>query len=199
MDALTRIIKILGGIDGDGYAFSDLISDVVGGVVTVEGFLSSVGFFTFVATIMKSTFIKTSVVSSITSGLDLGNDFKDKFVEQGYTTITEANAQDAFKNVSNDKLLSFLSDNYSERTQIMNIKKHIDGGIKTYFQNIGATFNVASAVPQNLFRTMFENQCAFKLGPLGDVKTNVTNLYPLPLFFVFSVVCVRVCGGDCTV
>ena len=82
MDALTRIIKILGGIDGDGYAFSDLISDVVGGVVTVEGFLSSVGFFTFVATIMKSTFIKTSVVSSITSGLDMGNDFKNKFVNK---------------------------------------------------------------------------------------------------------------------
>jgi hypothetical protein len=155
--------------------------------------------FAYVGSVMKSLFTKSSIVSSITSGLDLGNDFKDKFVEQGYTTITEANAQDAFKNVSNDKLLSFLSDNYSERTQIMNIKKHIDGGIKTYFQNIGATFNVASAVPQNLFRTMFENQCAFKLGPLGDVKTNVTNLYPLPLFFVFSVVCVRVCGGDCTV
>ena len=82
MDALTRIIKILGGIDGDGYDLSDLISDVVGGVVTVEGFLSSVGFFTFVATIMKSTFIKTSVVSSITSGLDMGNDFKNKFVNK---------------------------------------------------------------------------------------------------------------------
>ena len=54
---------------------------------------------------MKSLFTKSSIVSSITSGLDLGNDFKDKFVEQGYTTITEANAQDAFKNVSNDKLL----------------------------------------------------------------------------------------------
>ena len=62
MDAVTQIIKILGGIDGTGYAFSDLIliffkkkseisgvdgtgyafsdliSDVVGGVVTVGGF-----------------------------------------------------------------------------------------------------------------------------------------------------------------
>jgi hypothetical protein len=37
----------------------------------------------------------------------------------------------------------------------MNIKKHIDNGVKTYFQNIGGTYNVASAVPQNLFRTMF--------------------------------------------
>jgi hypothetical protein len=77
---------------------------------------------------MKSAFIKTSIVSSITSGLDIGkfNDFKNKFVEQGYTTITEANAADAFKGVSNDKLISFLWDNYSERTQVVNIKKHID-------------------------------------------------------------------------
>ena len=61
--------------------------------------------FSYIAAAFKSAFIKTSVVSSITSGLDIGNDFKDKFVEQGYTTITEANAQDAFKNVSNDKLI----------------------------------------------------------------------------------------------
>ena len=60
------------------------------------------------------------------SGFDIGNEFKDKFVEQGYTTITEANAAASFKNVSNDKLISFLLDNYSERTQIINIKKHID-------------------------------------------------------------------------
>ena len=63
-------------------------------------------------------------------------------------------------------------DNYSERTQVLNIKKHIDNGVKTYFQNIGGTYNVASAVPQNLFRTMFENQCGFK-----------NNVYVPDLFF----------------
>jgi hypothetical protein len=42
-------------------------------------------------------------VSSITAGTDIGNEFKDKFAEAGYTTITESNAVDAFKNVSNDK------------------------------------------------------------------------------------------------
>ena len=41
MDAVTKIIKILGGIDGAGYSFGDLISDVIGGVVTVGGFLAS--------------------------------------------------------------------------------------------------------------------------------------------------------------
>ena len=164
--------KILGGIDGAGYSFGDLISDVIGGVVTVGGFLASAGVFAYVATVMKSLFIKSSIVSSITSGLDIGNEFKDKFVEPGYTTITEANAADAFKNVSNDKLISFLWDNYSERTQVLNIKKHIDNGVKTYFQNIGGTYNVASAVPANLFRTMFENQCGFK-----------NNIYVPDLFF----------------
>jgi hypothetical protein len=108
MTAVTKIIKIIGGIDGDGYALSDLISDVVGGVITVGGLLSSVGAFTYIAAAMKNAFIKTSIVSSITSGLDIGNDFKDKFVEQGYTTITEANAVKAFKNVPNYKLISFL-------------------------------------------------------------------------------------------
>ena len=164
MTAITDIIKILGGINGSGYSMSDLISDVVGGVVTVGGLLASAGFFTYVAAIMKSTFIKTAIVSSINNGLDIGNEFKDKFIEQGYTTINEANAQDAFKNVSSDKLLAFLWDNYSERTQVMNTKKHIDGGITTYFQNIGSTctYNLASAVPMNAFRTMFEHQCAFK-------------------------------------
>jgi len=145
---------------------------VVGGVITVGTGLASIGAFTYIAASFKSAFIKTSIVSSITSGLDIGNEFKDKFVETGYTTITESNAVDAFKNVSNDKLISFLWDNYSERTQVLNIKKHIDNGVKTYFQNIGGTYNVGSAVPQNLFRTMFENQCGFK-----------NNVYVPDLFF----------------
>ena len=199
MTGITKIIQILGGIDGEGHSLSDLISDTVGGVLTIGGALTSVDAFTYVPTVMKSLFIKSSIVSSVTSGLDIGSDFTGKFVEQGYTTIAESNSADAFEHVSQDKLISFLWDNYSGRTQVMNIKIHIDGGKKTYFENIGGTYNVHSAVPHNLFRTMFENQCASKLGPLGDVKTNVTNLYPLPLFFVFSVVCVRVCGGDCTV
>ncbi len=105
MDEVTKNIKILGGIDGAGYSFGDLISDVIGGVVTVGGFLSSAGVFAYVVTVMKSLFIKSSIVSSITSGLDIGNEFKDKFVEQGYTTITETNDEDTFKNVSNDKLI----------------------------------------------------------------------------------------------
>jgi hypothetical protein len=172
MDAVTKIIKILGGIDGAGYSFGDLISDTIGGVLIIGGALASVGAFTYVATVMKSLFIKSSIVSSITSGLDIGNEFKDKFVEQRYTTITEANAADAFKNVSNDKLISFLWDNYSEHTQVLNIKKHIDNGVKTYFQNIGGTYNVVSAVSQNLFRTLFKNQCGFK-----------NNVYVPDLFF----------------
>jgi hypothetical protein len=45
MTGITKIIKILGGIDGEGYALSDLISDTVGGVITIGGLLSSVGFF----------------------------------------------------------------------------------------------------------------------------------------------------------
>ena len=62
--------------------------------------------------VTKSAFIKKSIISTITSGLDIANDFKDKFVDQGYTTITEANTVDAFKQVSNNKLISFLWDNY---------------------------------------------------------------------------------------
>ena len=178
MDAVTKIIKILGGIDGAGYSFGDLISDVVGGVVTVGGFLASAGVFAYIASAFKSAFITTSIVSSITSGLDIGNEFKDKFIEAGYTTITEANAEDAFKNVSTEKLIAFLWDNYSERTQVLNIKKHIDNGVKTYFQNIGGTYNVASAVPANLFRTMFENQCGF--------KNNVLYLYIYIRYYFFK-------------
>ena len=49
MDAVTRIIKILGGIDGAGYSFGDLISDVIGGVVTIGGFLASAGVFAYIA------------------------------------------------------------------------------------------------------------------------------------------------------
>jgi hypothetical protein len=185
MSAVTKIIKILGGIDGEGYSFGDLISDVIGGVVTIGGFLASAGVFTYVASVMKSAFIKSSIVSSITSGFDIGNDFKDKFIEQGYTTITEANAQDAFTNVSNDKLISFLWDNYSERTQVMNIKKHIDGSTRTHFQNIGGTYNIASAVPQNLFKTMFENQCVFK-----------NNIYVPDIFFGDAFVDVNTINHD---
>jgi hypothetical protein len=43
MVAVTKIIKNLGGIDGEGYSFGDLISDVIGGVVTIGGFLAKVG------------------------------------------------------------------------------------------------------------------------------------------------------------
>jgi hypothetical protein len=67
----------------------------------------------------------------------------------------------------------------------MNIKKHIDGGIKTYFQNIGGTFNVASAVPQNSFRTMFENQCAFK-----------NNIYVPNIFFGAAFVAANTINHD---
>jgi hypothetical protein len=159
MNAVIKIIKILGGIDGEGYSFGDLISEVVGGAVTIGGFFACAGVFAYVGTVMKSAFVKPAIVSSITSGLDIGNEFKNKCIEQGFSTITEANAKDAFKNVSSDKLLGFLWENYSERTQVLNIKKHVNNGITTYFQNIGGTYNVASAVPQNLFKTMFENQC----------------------------------------
>ena len=132
---------------------------VFGGV----GFLASIDSFSYIAALFKSAFIKTAIVSSITAGTDIGKEFVDKFAEAGYTTITEANAENAFVNVSNEKLLAFLWDNYSERTQVINIKKHIENGAKTYYQNIGGTYNVASAVPQNLFRTMFENQCSMGL------------------------------------
>jgi hypothetical protein len=165
MKSVEDALITLGGFGGTGFTWLDL---VFGGV----GFLASIGAFSYVATLFKSAFIKTAIVSSITAGTDIGNEFKDKFVEAGYTTITEANAENAFKNVSNEKLLAFLWDNYSERTQVINIKKHIENGAKTYFQNIGGTYNVASAVPQNLFRTMFENQCGFK-----------NNVYVPDLFF----------------
>jgi hypothetical protein len=39
MTGITKIIKILGGIDGEGYALSDLISDTIGGVFTIGGAL----------------------------------------------------------------------------------------------------------------------------------------------------------------
>ncbi len=165
MKSVEDALITLGGFGGTGFTWLDL---VFGGV----GFLASIGAFSYVAALFKSAFIKTAIVSSITAGTDIGNEFKDKFVEAGYTTITEANAENAFKNVSNEKLLAFLWDNYSERTQVINIKKHIENGAKTYFQNIGGTYNVASAVPQNLFRTMFENQCGFK-----------NNVYVPDLFF----------------
>jgi hypothetical protein len=64
MRSVADALITLGGFGGTGFTWLDL---VFGGV----GFLASIGAFSYIATIFKSAFIKTAIVSSITAGTDI--------------------------------------------------------------------------------------------------------------------------------
>jgi hypothetical protein len=162
MAKIQEIVLKLGGIDGNGYSFGDLISDIFG----FGSVLAQVGVFAAVYSAMKSLFIKDVFFDALEAGSELAKDFKDEFVESSFSsasnTALKTNAESAFANLSTDKIVAFLFKHLSQRNQVYNFKYHELGGVKTYFQSIGGVVDASKVVPQNLFRTMFENRCGFK-------------------------------------
>jgi hypothetical protein len=162
MAKMQEIVLKLGSIDGNGYSSGDLICDIFGfGPV-----LAQVGVFATVYSVMKSLFIKDVFFDALETGSQLVKDFKDEFVESSFSSpsnaVLQTNAESAFANLSTDKIVAFLFKYLSQRNQAYNFKYHELGGVKTYFQSIGGVVDASKVVPQNLFRTMFENRCGFK-------------------------------------
>jgi hypothetical protein len=86
---IKEIVLRLGGLDGSGYSFGDLISDIFG----VGSILPQEGIFAVVYSLMKSLVIKDIFLDDLESGSELPKKFQDKFVEN-----TFANASILFSN-----------------------------------------------------------------------------------------------------
>jgi hypothetical protein len=121
MAKIQEIVLKLGGIDGNGYSFGDLISDIFG----VGSVLAQVGVFAAVYSAMKSLFIKDVFFDALEAGSELAKDFKDEFVESSFSsasnTSLKTNAESAFANLSTDKIVAFLFKHLSQRNQVYNL------------------------------------------------------------------------------
>jgi hypothetical protein len=115
---------------------------------------------------MKSAFLSSTILNTIDDGVELAKDFKDDFLEDAFAdssnAVIRSNVEEAFKNVSHDELIAFMFKNYSRTHEVFNHKFYEINGVKTYFQSVGGLVDASKVVPQNLFRTMFENRCGFK-------------------------------------
>ena len=81
MAKIQEIVLKLGGIDGNGYSFGDLVSDIFG----VGSILAQVGVFAAVYSAMKSLFIKDVFFDALEAGSELAKDFKDDFLDSAFT------------------------------------------------------------------------------------------------------------------
>jgi hypothetical protein len=73
MAKIQEIVLRLGGLDGSGYSFGDLISDVFG----VGSIIAQAGVFAAIYSAMKSLVIKDVFFDALEAGSELAKDFKD--------------------------------------------------------------------------------------------------------------------------
>ena len=179
MAAVEDMLITLGGFKESGYTFIDLISDIIGVVgllASLGAFAAMKGYILSLGVAMKSMFLSTTVLNTIDDGVDLAKDFKNDFIEDAFANSSNAvigsNVEEAFKNVTHDELIGFIWKNYARTHEVFNHKFYEINGVKTYFQSVGGLVDAAKVVPQNLFRTIFENRCGFK-----------NNIYVPDIFF----------------
>ena len=166
MKSVEDALITLGGFGGTGFTWLDLVLGGVGILASMGAFAAAKSAIVSLGVAMKSAFLGTTILNSIDDGVDLAKEFKDDFIEDAFANSSNAvirsNAEEAFKNVSHDELIAFMFKNYARTHEVFNHKFYELNGVKTYFQSVGGLVDATKVVPQNLFRTMFENRCGFK-------------------------------------
>jgi hypothetical protein len=166
MRSVEDALLTLGGFGGSGFTWLDLVLGGVGLLASMGAFAAAKSAIISLGTAMKSAFLSSTILNTIDDGVELAKDFKDDFLEDAFAdssnAVIRSNVEEAFKNVSHDELIAFMFKNYSRTHEVFNHKFYEINGVKTYFQSVGGLVDAAKVVPQNLFRTMFENRCGFK-------------------------------------